>query len=51
MWPSILILALVAAAFAAVVVTAVRRRKSGKVSCSCGGTCGACGMDCHKQEE
>ena len=51
MWPSIVILALVAAALVAVVVTGIRRRKNGKGSCSCGGSCGACGMNCHQREE
>ena len=51
MWPSIVILVLVAAAFGAVVVAGIRRKKNGKGSCSCGGACGACGMNCHQREE
>jgi hypothetical protein len=48
MWPTILIAAVVAAAFTAVVVRGVINKKSGKHSCSCGGSCGTCGMNCHR---
>ena len=47
MWQTIVIAALVAAACIAVVVVGVINKKKGKTSCSCGGSCGACGMNCH----
>ena len=45
-WPTLLIAALVAAAFAAIIVSGVRKKKCGKSSCSCGScaSCGACGQ-------
>ncbi len=48
-WPTILIAAVVAVIFLAIVITAVRNKMKGKHSCSCGGSCGVCGMNgtCH----
>lgn len=48
-WPTIIVAALVAAAFIAIVVHGVRNKKKGKSSCSCGGSCGTCGM-CHQHK-
>ena len=39
-WPTIIIASLVAIVFLAIVVAEVRKRKSGKGACSCGGSCG-----------
>ena len=44
--PTIIITALIAVIFLAIVITEIRNRKKGKHSCSCGGSCGSCGMDC-----
>ena len=44
--PTIIIATVVAVIFIAIVVREVRNRKKGKGSCSCGGNCGACGMNC-----
>lgn len=48
-FPTIIIAAIVAAVFIAIVVSEVRKRRSGKSSCSCGGGCSGCGMNgsCH----
>lgn len=48
MWPTIIVAAIVAAAFIAIVIKAIINRKQGKSSCSCG--CGGCAMkdSCHK---
>lgn len=50
--PSLIVAVLVAAVCAAVIIGMIRDRKRGKGSCSCGGSCGACGMNgsCHPQE-
>lgn len=47
--PTLIVLALVAAALAAIIYGQIRRKKQGKSSCSCGGSCGACPMSgsCH----
>ncbi|MCI6925805.1 FeoB-associated Cys-rich membrane protein [Butyricicoccus porcorum] len=44
-----LVAALVAAVFLAIVISGIRKRKNGGSSCSCGGSCGGCGMAdaCH----
>lgn len=47
MWPTIIISAILAAVFAAIVVDQVKKKKSGKAVCSCGGNCAACGVNCH----
>lgn len=46
-WPTIIVAALVAVVFIVIVVNEIHKKKSGKSSCSCGGSCGACGMNCH----
>ena len=48
--PTIIVAAVVAAVFA-IVITGIRNKKKGKHSCSCGGSCGACGMNgsCHNK--
>lgn len=48
MWPTIIVAAIVAAAFISIVIKAIINRKQGKSSCSCG--CGGCAMkdSCHK---
>ncbi|MBE6600555.1 MAG: FeoB-associated Cys-rich membrane protein [Ruminococcaceae bacterium] len=43
-WISILIIAVIAAAFAAVVARLIINKKKGKHICSCGGSCGSCPM-------
>lgn len=47
MWPTILVAAIVAAIFIAIVVRGIINKKNGKGSCSCG--CGNCAMrdSCH----
>ncbi len=50
-FPTILVGGLVAVIFVAIIVSEIRKRKSGKGSCSCG--CSGCSMSdiCHKEEE
>lgn len=52
-WPTFIIAAIVAVIFVAIVVSEIRKRKSGRGSCSCGGSCGACPMSgkCHQTDE
>ena len=47
--PTLIVLAMVTAALAAIIIGQIRRKKQGKSSCSCGGSCGACPMSgsCH----
>ena len=49
--PTIIIAALIAAIFVAIVVVRIRNRKKGKGGCSCG--CSGCGMSdiCHGANE
>ncbi len=50
-FPTILVGLIVAVIFVAIIVSEIRKRKSGKGSCSCG--CDGCSMSniCHKKEE
>ena len=48
MIPTIIISAVIAVIFVAIVVNEIKKKKNGTHSCSCGGNCGACGVDCHK---
>lgn len=45
-WPTVIVLAVIAVIVAAIIVGWVINKKKGKTSCSCGGSCGACGMNC-----
>lgn len=47
-WPTFLVAGLVAAVFATIVFFEIRKKKSGKGCCSCGGSCGGCPVGCHK---
>ena len=44
MLPTIIVSSVVALVFVAIVVRGISNRKKGKHSCSCGGSCGACGI-------
>jgi len=48
--PTIIIAAAVAAAFVAVLISEIKKRRAGVSSCSCGGNCGSCGGCCHSQK-
>lgn len=49
MWPTIIVAAIVAVIFSAIIIKGIVNRKNGKPSCSCG--CGNCAMKgtCHKK--
>ncbi|MBQ4101680.1 MAG: FeoB-associated Cys-rich membrane protein [Oscillospiraceae bacterium] len=51
-WPTIIVAAIVAIIFIAIVAKGIYNKKKGKSSCSCGGSCAACPMacGCSKQE-
>ena len=49
-WPTIIVAAIIAVIFLAIVITGIRNRIQGKSSCSCGGNCGACGGNCHTNQ-
>lgn len=51
--PTFIVGALIAAAFIAIVVSSIKKRKAGGCSCSCGGSCGGCQMNgiCHTKNE
>jgi len=50
-WPTIIVAAVIAVIFIAIVAGEIRKRKSGKGGCSCGGSCGGCAMSgmCHPE--
>ena len=50
-WSTVIVAAMVAAVFIAIVVSEVRKRKSGKGGCGCG--CSGCAMSdsCHSKSE
>ncbi len=49
--PTILVAIVVFGAFAAIVLSGVRRRaKGGGCGCSCGGGCGGCAGHCHSAQ-
>ena len=52
-WPTIIVASILAVIFFAIVITGIRNKMKGKHSCSCGGSCGGCAMNCscHKTEE
>lgn len=51
MWPSVIILLLIAVAFTAVVVGGIRNKRKGGGCGSCGGACGSCGLNCHARPD
>ncbi len=49
-WPTVIVAAVVAAVFLAIVIGGIRRKRLGKGACSaCGGSCAGCGMQCHSE--
>ena len=44
MWQTVLVASIVAVIFVAIVVNEIIKKKKGKSSCSCGKSCGACGL-------
>lgn len=51
-WPTIIVGSIVAIIVLSVIIRGVINIKKGKHSCSCGGSCGSCGMShmCHPKE-
>ena len=50
-WPTIIVAAVIAVIFASIIVCGIINKKKGKHSCSCGTSCGACGMNCHETKK
>jgi len=50
--PTVIVAAIIAAVFLAIIFTGIRNRKKGKSSCSCGCSCSECAMSgaCHSKE-
>ena len=48
--PTIIVAAIIAVIFVAIVWNEIRKRKNGQSSCSCGGSCGSCNA-CHRADE
>ncbi len=44
--PTLIITVIIATIFLAIVIKGIQNKKNGKSSCSCGGSCGSCGMNC-----
>jgi len=51
--PTFIVGAIIAIVFVAIIVSSIKKRKAGGCSCSCGGSCGGCGMKgmCHPKNE
>ena len=50
MLPTILAASAVGLIVVLIFVRQIRNKLTGKGGCSCGGSCGACGMSCHSQK-
>ena len=50
MWLSYVLIGVIAVAFGGVIFTAIRNKRLGKHSCSCGCSCDACGGACHAKK-
>ena len=46
MLPTIIVASIIAFVFIAIIVNEIRKKKSGRSSCSCGGNCGSCSEAC-----
>ena len=46
-WPTIIVASIIGALLVLIAVRGIINKKKGKRSCSCGGSCSACGMNCH----
>lgn len=51
MWPTIIGASVVGLIVILIYARQIRNKRIGKGGCSCGGNCGACGMDCHSRED
>ncbi len=50
MFPTILAASVVGLLVILIYARQIKNKRTGKGGCSCGGNCGACGMDCHSQK-
>lgn len=50
MWATVIIATLIGVLVVAILVNEVVKKKQGKSSCACGGSCGTCGACPHKRE-
>lgn len=51
MTATIIVSVIVAAIFAAIIISFIRDKKRGKKSCSCGGNCDTCALNCNGKKE
>ena len=49
--PTIIVGSIVAILFVAIIINEIKKKKSGKGGCSCGGNCCACGMNCPSKQQ
>ena len=49
--PTIIVASIIAVIFVLIIVKGHINKKNGKSSCSCGGSCGSCGMACHQNKD
>ena len=49
--PTIIVFSIVALIVVLIIIKGIIDRKNGKTSCSCGGSCEACGMHCHAKKD
>ena len=43
---TVIITVAIAAVFVAIIANEIKKKRQGRGGCSCGGSCGSCGMDC-----
>lgn len=48
---SAIILSVLIVIFVAIIASEIIKKKKGRSSCNCGGSCGACSMNCHSKED
>lgn len=49
--PTIIVFSIITVIVVLIVIKGIIDLKNGKTSCSCGGSCGACGMNCHERKD
>ena len=48
--PTIIVALVVVGIVASIVICGIKNKRKGKSYCSCGGSCGSCGMNCHQNK-
>ncbi len=51
MWPTVIVVSIIAILVITFIGMEIYKKKHGKSSCSCGGSCGTCGMNCSSKKK